>query len=168
MAVSASRPSVMYSGRAGMVRRTERPSSLMVFVVPPGSLLLTRRNADADRRRSRVRILLALGALAQAQGELEPAAAALDREVGDLARAEVCDDSRNVLRAGDALPVDRHDHVAAAREFEPERGRELPARPQPRLRSRATGDDVRHDGPTLHRVAEALGERRREVGRLDA
>jgi len=40
----------------------------MVFVVPPGSLLLTRRNAEADRPTSRERVLWDVEVSAEAEG----------------------------------------------------------------------------------------------------
>src|SRR3954471_20208678 len=87
IAVKASRPSVMYSGLAGIVRRTERPSSLIAFVLPDARLLLTRRNRPGCRRSTRVRILVRLRALAEAQRQIEPGLPALNGEVRHLAGA---------------------------------------------------------------------------------
>ena len=78
IALSASLPSVMYSARAGIVRRTKRPSSLIPLIVPLERPLVTRRNPRAGRRRSRVGILVRLGALAEAEREHEPRLPALD------------------------------------------------------------------------------------------
>src|SRR5689334_9583199 len=121
IAVSASLPSVMYSGLAGIVRRTERPSSLIPLNVPRARPLLTRRCRTARRRRSRARILLGLGPFAETERQVEPPPPALDREPHDLARAQVRDNPRNVLGAGHGRLADGDDHVAAAREVEPER-----------------------------------------------
>src|SRR3954447_21848096 len=111
----------MYSGLAGIVRRTERPSSLIALVLPDARPLLTRRNRPGGRRSTRVGILVRLRALAEAQRQVEPRLSALDGEVRHLARAHVRDNPRNVLRAEHLAAVDRDDHVAVLRELDPQR-----------------------------------------------
>src|SRR5689334_23230535 len=113
IAVRASRPRVMYSGLAGMVRRTERPSSLMGDALPTRGALLTRRNRRRSRRRSRVRILVVrFRALAEADRQGQRPAVADDLERHGLPRAETCDNPRNIFGAPHLLTVDRDDHVA--------------------------------------------------------
>src|SRR6478609_5553299 len=166
IAVRARRPSVMYSAFAGMVSRTERPSSLMTGSFPK-RVVLTRRNRRGCRRRPRVRILVRLRALAETERQVDAGVPALDCEVGYLTRAEVRDNPRNVLRTDDLLAVDGHDHVAVPREVEPERlsvrGRFAEAGPV----GRASLDDARHDGALRDRIAEPMRERGSQVGRLD-
>src|ERR1044072_6368032 len=82
-----------------------------------------------------------LGALAEANREHEACVAALDGEACNLARPQARDNSRNIFRPSDATAVDRHDHVAAAREVDPERAGGLAARAEPGLRCRAPGED---------------------------
>src|SRR5215210_76669 len=103
IAVRARRPSVMYSGRAGIVRRTERPSSLIATPFPMRRRALTREGVAGRRRRSRVRRLAGrLGPLAEPNAHVTPRRAALDREARDLPRGEgVRHDPHDILRARD-------------------------------------------------------------------
>src|SRR4029079_5554691 len=155
IAVRASRPRVMYSGFAGIVSRTDRPSSFITSLVPGGEPSVTRRNRVSRHRQTWVRILVRLRPLTEAQRQVEPGVAALDREVGDLTRAHVRDNPRNVLGTGHALPVDRHDHVAVPREDDPEVLRARGVGAKAGLHRRATGLQAGHDRSLGDRVPEA-------------
>src|SRR5215213_2296924 len=129
IALRARRPSVMYSARAGMVRRTERHSSLIAIGFPTATRLLTRRSRSASRRSTRVRILVALVPAAEPERQLESRVATFDGEAHRFARREVRDDPRNVFRTRNGAAVDRDDHVTAVRKVDPEHARGSRSRP---------------------------------------
>src|ERR1700755_425283 len=121
IAVRARRPRVMYSGFAGIVSLTERPSSLITGLLPGAERSLTRRNPVSGRRMTRVRILVRLRALAETQLQVELRVAAPDGGGSELPGGHTRDNPRNVFGARHRLPVDRHDHVALPRERDAER-----------------------------------------------
>src|SRR5947208_12755531 len=143
----------MYSGLAGIVRRTERASTAITRPLPSGAAVLTSRRSWTRR------------ALGQPHGDIEPRLPADDREVGQLTGGEsVCDNPHNVFGTPHGLAIDRDDHVPAGAEIRSEILLFALPPAQMGVARRRVAFDARDHRAVLDAVVEMFRERRREVG----
>src|SRR5205814_2062057 len=105
----ASRPSVMYSGRAGIVSRTERGSALISVPLPGAVVVVTQRNPQIFAEREGFVLPAARRRpFAEAHLDVPAMVAAIDGETGHIAwRERLRDRSNHVERAADRVSVDR-------------------------------------------------------------
>ena len=102
-------------------------------------------------------------------GDDHPPSVAQDREPDDLpGRKTLADDADEVVRALDVSVADLDNNVAAEADGEAVQQPPLVPPAQAGLLAGALRDDARDHRPALHRVPEALRDRRRQVLCVDA